>query len=169
MTLRPCSEPVYVDRTMWETIILNLLSNAFKFTFDGEIAVSLQEQDAQAVLTIRDTGTGIPPEELPRLFDRFHRVEGAKGRSFEGSGIGLALVKELVVQHGGQISVQSEVGLGTSFAVSLPLGRDHLEAERIDLISRRRLTGQQGRILRSGGASFAAGRGRSGDKCGGAS
>ena len=129
----PLSEPVYIDRTMWETIVLNLLSNAFKFTFGGEIAVSLQEQGAEAVLTVRDTGTGIPPEELPRLFDRFHRVEGAKGRSFEGSGIGLALVKELVVQHGGRISVQSEVGLGTSFAVSLPLGRDHLAAERIDL------------------------------------
>ena len=91
----PLSEPVYVDRTMWETIVLNLLSNAVKFTFEGEIAVSLKAHDGQAVLTIRDTGTGIPPGELPRLFDRFHRVEGAKGRSFEGSGIGLALVKEL--------------------------------------------------------------------------
>ena len=129
----PLSEPVYVDRTMWETIVLNLLSNAFKFTFEGEIAVSLQEQGEQAVLTVRDTGAGIPPEELPRLFDRFHRVEGARGRSFEGSGIGLALVKELVAQHGGQLSVQSEVGLGTSFTVSLPFGRDHLAAERIDL------------------------------------
>jgi PAS domain S-box-containing protein len=131
----PLSDPVYVDRAMWETIVLNLLSNAFKFTFEGEIAVSLKQQDAQAVLTIRDTGTGIPPEELPRLFDRFHRIEAAKGRSFEGSGIGLALVKELVAQHGGQISVQSEFALGTSFAVSLPLGRDHLAAERIDLTS----------------------------------
>jgi PAS domain S-box-containing protein len=129
----PLSEPVYVDRAMWETIVLNLLSNAFKFTFEGEIAVSLKQQGVQAVLTIRDTGTGIPAEELPRLFERFHRVEGARGRSFEGSGIGLALVKELVAQHGGQISVQSEVGLGTSFIVSLPLGRDHLAAERIDL------------------------------------
>lgn len=129
----PLSEPAYVDHAMWETIILNLLSNAFKFTFHGEIAVTLRQQDSTAVLTIRDTGTGIPREELPRLFDRFHRVEGAKGRSFEGSGIGLALVKELVAQHGGQISVQSEVDRGTSFTVSMPLGRDHLAAERIDL------------------------------------
>jgi PAS domain S-box-containing protein len=129
----PLSQPVYVDRSMWETIVLNLLSNAFKFTFEGQIMVTLQEQGDAAVLTIRDTGTGIPAEELPRLFDRFHRVEGAKGRSFEGSGIGLALVKELVAQHGGQIAVQSEVGVGTSFAVTLPLGCDHLAAEHIDL------------------------------------
>ena len=127
------SEPVYVDRTMWETIILNLLSNAFKFTFEGQITVTLHEQAGEAVLTIGDTGAGIPPEELPRLFDRFHRVEGAKGRSFEGSGIGLALVRELVAQHGGRISVQSEVGRGTSFAITVPLGRDHLAADRIDL------------------------------------
>jgi PAS domain S-box-containing protein len=131
----PLSEPVYVDHSMWETIVLNLVSNAFKFTFQGQIAVSLQQQGEAAILTIRDTGTGIPPEELPRLFDRFHRVEGAKGRSFEGSGIGLALVKELVAQHGGLISVQSEVGAGTSFAVTLPLGLDHLAPDRIDLSS----------------------------------
>ena len=117
---------------MWETIVLNLLSNAFKFTLEGEIAVTLQARGDAAVLTIRDTGTGIPSEELPRLFDRFHRVEGAKGRSFEGSGIGLALVKELVAQHGGKIAVESEVGVGTSFAVTLPLGCEHLAAEQID-------------------------------------
>ncbi len=119
---------------MWETIVLNLLSNAFKIHFlEGEIAVTLQEREGDAaVLTIRDTGTGIPSEELPRLFDRFHRVEGAKGRSFEGSGIGLALVKELVAQHGGKIAVESEVGVGTSFAVTLPLGCEHLAAEQID-------------------------------------
>jgi len=128
----PLSEPVYIDRTMWETIVLNLLSNAFKFTFEGRIEVRLQQQDATAMLTVRDTGTGIPPEELPRLFDRFQRVEGAKGRTFEGSGIGLALVKELVAQHAGQISVQSEVGVGTSFTVSLPFGREHLPADRVD-------------------------------------
>jgi PAS domain S-box-containing protein len=129
----PLSEPVYVDRTMWETILLNLLSNAFKFTFQGEIEVTLRRHGATAILAVRDTGTGIPCEELPRLFDRFHRVEGAKGRSLEGSGIGLALVKELVAEHGGQMSVQSEVGVGTSFAVSIPLGREHLAPERIDL------------------------------------
>ena len=72
-------------------------------------------------MSVRDTGTGIPPDELPRLFERFHRVEGAKGRSFEGSGIGLALVQELVTLHGGSIGVESEVGSGTTFTVTLPL------------------------------------------------
>jgi len=129
----PLSEPVFVDRTMWETIVLNLLSNAFKFTFEGEISVSLGQHANGVVLTVADTGTGIPSEELPRLFDRFHRVEGAKGRSFEGSGIGLALVKELVAQHGGQITVESELGVGTRFSVRLPLGRDHLAADRVDM------------------------------------
>ncbi len=129
----PLTQAVYVDRTMWETIVLNLLSNAFKFTFEGEISVSLRQQGASAILTVGDTGTGIPPEELPRLFDRFHRVEGAKGRSFEGSGIGLALVKELVAQHGGQIAVESELGVGSRFVVSIPLGRDHLASDRVDL------------------------------------
>ncbi len=126
------SQPVYVDPAMWETIVLNLLSNALKFTFEGRIEVSLKERGSRAVLMVRDTGTGIPKKELPRLFDRFHRVEGAAGRSFEGSGIGLALVKELVAQHGGEISVQSDLGSGTSFTVGLPLGRDHLVVERIE-------------------------------------
>ena len=87
-------EPVYVDSEMWEKIVLNLLSNAFKFTFEGEVSVALHRSadDKAAELVVRDTGTGIPANELPRLFERFHRVEGARGRSFEGSGIGLALI-----------------------------------------------------------------------------
>ena len=117
---------------MWEKIVLNLLSNAFKFTFEGEIAVALGERGGVVHLTVRDTGTGIPSQELPRLFDRFHRVEGAQGRSFEGSGIGLALVQELVKLHGGDISVDSEVGRGTTFTVTVPLGAAHLPDGRID-------------------------------------
>ncbi len=127
------SQPVYVDRDMWEKIVLNLLSNAFKFTFEGEIAVQLREADGKAWLTVRDTGIGIPADELPKLFDRFHRVEGAQGRSFEGSGIGLALVQELVKQHGGEITVESEVGRGASFTVSIPTGVGHLPADRIEV------------------------------------
>jgi signal transduction histidine kinase/CheY-like chemotaxis protein len=125
------SEPVYVDRDMWEKVVLNLLSNAFKFTFHGEIAVELREAQGQARLTVRDTGTGIPQAELPKLFDRFHQVENARGRSFEGSGIGLALVQELVRLHGGQISVASELDRGSAFTVSIPLGSSHLPAERV--------------------------------------
>jgi PAS domain S-box-containing protein len=126
------SQPVYVDREMWEKIVLNLMSNAFKFTFEGEIEVTLGEADGQARLSVRDTGTGIPESELPKLFDRFHRVEGAEGRSFEGSGIGLALVQELVKQHQGEIAVASAVGEGTTFTVSVPLGHAHIPEDAIE-------------------------------------
>jgi signal transduction histidine kinase len=122
----PLDQPVYIDRDMWEKIVLNLLSNAFKFTFQGEIAVRLQQNDGTAELSVRDTGVGIPEEELPRLFKRFHRIEGTRGRSFEGSGIGLSLVQELVKLHGGSISVESAVNEGTSFRVRIPLGSLHL-------------------------------------------
>jgi PAS domain S-box-containing protein len=124
-------EPVYVDPDMWEKIVLNLVSNAFKFTFAGEIEVALREQDGVARLTVSDTGTGIPADQIEKLFDRFHRVEGAKGRSFEGSGIGLALVRELVKLHHGEIEVESAEGRGSAFHVTIPLGRAHLPAERV--------------------------------------
>ena len=127
----PLAEPVYVDPSQWEKIVLNLVSNAFKFTFEGEIAVRLRARDRQVELSVADTGTGIPGEELPRVFDRFHRVEGARGRSHEGTGIGLALVQELVRQHGGSVRVDSTVARGSTFVVSIPLGRDHLPAERV--------------------------------------
>jgi signal transduction histidine kinase/CheY-like chemotaxis protein len=121
-------EPVYVDRDMWEKIVLNLLSNAFKFTFEGGIAVELLCSADQrcAELTVRDSGVGVPQSELPRLFERFHRIEGQRSRSFEGSGIGLALVQELVKMHGGVIRVESQLGKGTAFTVSIPFGTAHL-------------------------------------------
>ncbi len=131
----PLSQPAYVDRDLWEKIVLNLVSNAFKFTFEGEISVALREMDGSAMLTVRDTGIGIPASELDKLFDRFHRVEGARGRSFEGSGIGLALVRELVKLHGGVIEVESEEGRGSAFHVTIPLGMGHLPAERVKTAS----------------------------------
>jgi PAS domain S-box-containing protein len=126
-------QPVYVDRDMWEKIVLNLLSNAFKFTFEGEIAVELRcsADQRSAELTVRDSGVGVPQSELPRLFERFHRIEGQRSRSFEGSGIGLALVQELVKLHGGVIHVESELGKGTAFTVSIPLETVHLPAAHI--------------------------------------
>jgi PAS domain S-box-containing protein len=145
----PLPEPVYVDRQMWEKIVLNLLSNAFKFTFEGEIRVSLRlateevgKSDLSSPhathltpqyieLTVQDTGTGIPDHELPRLFERFHRVAGAQGRSYEGSGIGLSLVQELVELHGGTVSVSSVVAAGSSFVVRLPMGCTHLPPDQI--------------------------------------
>src|SRR5579875_1030355 len=127
----PLGEPVYVDRGMWEKIVLNLLSNAFKFTFKGEIEVSLRKEAGFAELSVRDTGVGIPEHELPHVFERFHRVEGIEGRTHEGSGIGLALVQELVRIHGGTVGVNSVYRRGTEFTVSIPLGRAHLLAERV--------------------------------------
>ncbi|MGE5334552.1 MAG: ATP-binding protein, partial [Nitrososphaerota archaeon] len=129
--------PVYVDREMWEKIVLNLLSNAFKFTFTGAITVALRAVEdangkvATVELMVRDTGSGIPEAEQAYLFERFHRVEGARARTHEGSGIGLALVQELVHLHGGTIHVESTEGVGTTFFVRLPIGADHLPADQV--------------------------------------
>jgi signal transduction histidine kinase/DNA-binding response OmpR family regulator len=125
------TEFVYVDREMWEKILFNLLSNAFKFTFTGEIEVSLLQVGDTVELRVRDTGIGIAVEDLPHLFERFYRVRGARGRTWEGSGIGLALVQELAKLHGGNVRVQSELNRGTTFTVSIPLGKSHLPTERI--------------------------------------
>ncbi|MGY3505135.1 response regulator [Bradyrhizobium sp. USDA 4471] len=127
----PLGAPVFVDPEMWEKIVLNLLSNAFKFTFNGQVAVSLQIVDDRIALTVCDSGVGVPPDELPRLFERFHRIEGQESRTHEGSGIGLALVQELVKLHSGTITVDSVIGRGTSFTVTIPFGKAHLPQERI--------------------------------------
>ncbi|MUG99980.1 response regulator [Scytonema sp. UIC 10036] len=127
----PLPERIYVDREMWEKIVSNLLSNAFKFTFAGKIIVELRYCSNRIELEVRDTGIGIPATELPQIFERFHRVQGARGRTYEGSGIGLSLVRELVHLHGGTINVSSVVDKETSFIVSIPTGCSHLPQERI--------------------------------------
>ena len=127
----PLPAPVYVDRQMWEKIVFNSLSNAFKFTFAGTIAVRLRSCGDTVELSVRDTGVGIPAAELPRLFERFHRVSGTRSRTYEGSGIGLALVQELVKLHQGTIAVTSLEGAGTCFTISIPTGTAHLPPERI--------------------------------------
>ena len=121
----------YVDRGHWSKIVLNLLSNAFKFTFEGSVTVRVERDGSDAVVHVSDTGTGIPEHELGHLFERFHRVRGAASRSFEGSGIGLALVAQLVGLHGGEVSVASHLGRGSTFTVRLPLGSGHLPAGEI--------------------------------------
>ena len=122
---------VYVDREMWEKVVLNLLSNAFKFTFQGAITARLRAVEGHVELQVQDTGTGIPPGELDRVFERFHRVERAAARTHEGSGIGLALVRELVSLHGGTIRASSGLGEGSVFTVRLPLGTAHLPQDRV--------------------------------------
>ncbi|HEY8312178.1 MAG TPA: ATP-binding protein, partial [Gemmatimonadaceae bacterium] len=123
--------PVYVDQTMWEKIVLNIISNAFKHTFEGSISVSLSTDSECAQFVVRDTGVGIPADHLPLLFDRFHRVPNAHSRTHEGSGIGLALVHELVKLHGGELRVSSQEGVGSEFTVRIPLGAGHLPEEQL--------------------------------------
>ncbi|WP_236648422.1 SpoIIE family protein phosphatase [Micromonospora sicca] len=127
----PLPAPVHVDRDMWEKIVLNLVSNAVKFTFDGEIQVRVRAVDGAARVEVVDTGVGIAPEELPHVFERFHRVPGVRSRTHEGTGIGLALVRELVEMHGGTVEVRSRVDEGTTFAVTVPFGHGHLPADRV--------------------------------------
>jgi len=123
---RTLSEPVYVDREMWEKVVFNLLSNALKFTLAGTVSVRLGEEAGHAVLRVADTGVGVAAAEIPRLFDRFHRIENVPSRSNEGSGIGLALVRELIGQHGGTITAESDGRTGSTFTVRIPFGRGHL-------------------------------------------
>jgi len=125
-------EPVYVDREMWEKVVLNFLSNAFKFTLEGSIRISLAWRGDHVEFAVADTGTGIPAEDLPHVFKRFHRVRGVRGRTHEGTGIGLALVQELVRMHGGETSVESEYGRGSTFRATIPTGSAHLPQDRIN-------------------------------------
>ncbi|MFE9499356.1 SpoIIE family protein phosphatase [Streptomyces collinus] len=127
----PLHEPVYVDRGMWEKVVLNLLSNALKFTFDGSVRIAVRRAAGHAVVTVADTGIGVPEAEMERLFERFHRIEHARSRSNEGSGIGLALVRELVGLHGGTISADSTEGEGTTFTLHLAFGTAHLPAASV--------------------------------------
>lgn len=125
------SDAVYVDREMWEKIVLNLLSNAFKYTLKGKIEITLTEENKTVFLGVKDTGVGIPKKELPHMFERFHRVKNLTGRTYEGTGIGLSLVNELVKFHKGKISVESEEGKGTMFTIAIPAGKDHLPAAQV--------------------------------------
>lgn len=130
--IEPVAQPVYVDKQMWEKIVFNLLSNAFKYTLQGTVTVCLNADTNKVLLSVEDTGVGIPVHELPHMFDRFHRVQNTAGRTYEGTGIGLSLVKELVQLHKGDINVESTEGVGSKFTVSIPLGKTHLPPENIE-------------------------------------
>ena len=170
----PLPEPVYLDREMWEKIILNLISNALKSTYEGEIRVTVRPHGQHVEVSVSDTGTGISESDLPNLFKRFSRIDGARRRSHEGSGIGLALVQELVEMHGGSISVKSTVDVGTEFTITLPFGQEHLYRGRVvnngaaesslgSGLTARLATGLVRRI-RAGGDGL-AGRGRKVERC----
>ena len=127
----PINSEVYVDVDMWEKIVLNLISNAFKYTKEGSIRVKVTQIDGQVRFSVADTGVGIPAEHLHKIFDRFHRIDNTEGRSQEGTGIGLALVKEFVKIHSGHIAVESEPGKGSKFTVTIPTGHSHLPEDKL--------------------------------------
>ena len=147
-------EPVFLDRGMWEKVVLNLMSNALKHTFEGEIAIATRARDGYAELEVRDTGVGIDADQLPLIFQRFHRVPNARSRTHEGTGIGLALVQELVRLHGGSIDVTSTVGRGSTFTVRIPFGTAHLPADRIGVASPRESLGRVGEIFAAEAAGW---------------
>ncbi|MCW6051120.1 response regulator [Lyngbya sp. CCAP 1446/10] len=123
---------LYLDIERFDKVIYNLLSNAVKFTPEGgTITLTVQPAGAHCLLQVKDTGIGIRTEQIPYLFERFRQAEGSTNRSYEGSGLGLALVKELVELHGGQISVESVYGQGTTFTVWLHFGSTHLPPEQV--------------------------------------
>src|SRR5690606_12636167 len=128
---QPSKEKAFIDRDMWEKIVLNLLSNAFKFTRDGSIKVTLEEENNEFVLKVSDTGIGVGPDDIENLFERFHTVKGEYSRTEEGTGIGLALVTELVKLHDGSITVDSQKNKGSTFTVTIPKGKAHLPDENL--------------------------------------
>ena len=120
------TEPVWLDATMWETIVSNLVANALKYCYDGLVTVSINRVNDMVMLRVTDTGIGISSAEIPKVFDRFHRVSGSGGRSAEGTGIGLAMVKALVEMHSGTVVVDSELAVGTTFSVLIPFNSRHV-------------------------------------------
>src|SRR6185437_8440709 len=134
VNIQEIAEPVYVNASMWEKIVFNLFSNAFKYTLEGCVTLNLFSENSQLILRVADTGVGIPESELPRMFERFHRVKGTAGRTYEGTGIGLSLIKELVTLHGGSIEVDSTTAkdkAGSTFTVKIPTGKEHLSSKQL--------------------------------------
>jgi adenylate cyclase len=128
-----CPE-IYLDLEKFDKVLYNLLSNAMKFTpSNGRITVNISADPdgKQCILSVHDTGIGIREDQIPFLFDRFRQAEGSVNRSYEGSGLGLSLVKELVNLHGGNISVTSDYGYGTTFMIAIPTGKKHLPADQV--------------------------------------
>jgi len=129
LTLRveitPELPPVSISYTYMRRVLDNLLGNAIKFTpTGGTITVQAKEKGNQIVLKVSDTGRGIPSDQLERIFERFYQVDGSIWRRYGGMGLGLALVKEIVEAYGGQVTVESRLGLGSTFSILLPIATD---------------------------------------------
>lgn len=147
-------EPIYINLDMWEKIVLNLISNAFKFTFEGKIEVLIKDFKRHVQLCVRDSGIGISEPNLPKIFERFARIPNSRSRTFEGSGIGLALVNEFVNIHGGSIKVKSKEGEGTAMMVSILKGKAHLPAKNIYELNERRTSSPLSSVFENEAASW---------------
>jgi signal transduction histidine kinase/DNA-binding response OmpR family regulator len=127
----PPEDEVYIDPEMWTRILSNLIANAIKFTFDGQIAVRARQAGATWITEVTDTGVGIDPRDQAGLFDRFTRLPETKARTHEGSGVGLALVRDLAARHGGSVRVESAKDEGSTFIVEIPVGSNHLKPDSV--------------------------------------
>ncbi|MEX2231300.1 MAG: two-component regulator propeller domain-containing protein [Cyclobacteriaceae bacterium] len=145
---------VYLDVEKIEKVIHNILSNAFKFTsVGGEVILYLKVDGKNAVISVKDTGIGIPADQLEKVFDRFYQVDSSQTRGYEGTGLGMALAKELVELHRGKISVESKAGKGAIFIVSIPLGKDHLhKSEILDQVLKIKATSDHKNIVENADA-----------------
>jgi len=116
---------VEIDTDKMTQVLDNILNNAIKYSPDGgEIRVGMKTTDAQLIISISDEGLGIPKKDLPRIFDRFYRVDKARSRAQGGTGLGLAIAKEIIKQHKGFIWAKSEYGKGSTFTIVLPYDKD---------------------------------------------
>jgi signal transduction histidine kinase len=113
---------VYADPTAVRQIVQNLVENSVRYTQSGNVTVFSRRENAGTLVGVRDTGIGIPREHLPRIFERFYRVDAGRSRAVGGTGLGLAIVKHLAEAHGGSVRATSAVGSGTEVAVFFPDG-----------------------------------------------
>jgi two-component system phosphate regulon sensor histidine kinase PhoR len=122
INIEPELPSLYADPFMLEQVVINLLDNAVKYTESGRITIDLKQEDGQLVLSIQDSGIGIPKKDVSRIFERFYAVDKSRSRSLGGTGLGLSIVKHIVQLHGGRIDIESSPGIGTRFVITLPLG-----------------------------------------------
>lgn len=125
---RVAGAEIFIDRDKFGKLLFNLLSNAFKFTREGHVEVATSIHGDRFRLTVSDSGIGIKPDQLPNIFDRFCQADGSESREYAGTGIGLALVKEIAALHHGEVRAYSQYGSGSSFEITVPLGKRHLSA-----------------------------------------
>jgi len=118
---------LFIDGEMFDKLLSNLLSNAFKFTRQGYVEVATEVHGGTFRLGVSDTGMGIKQDQLPHIFDRFRQADGSESREHAGTGLGLALIKEIARLHGGDVAVRSQYGKGSRFQVLIPLGKAHLD------------------------------------------